>query len=73
VTADAGRENGEPRHLESPASPAAHTPAALHDDALSPVQALDESINADGAQRLGSNPAVANPITVFPEHPGDDG
>jgi hypothetical protein len=55
------------RRLDSPESQAARTEAAQHDDALSPSKALEDSINADGGQRVGSSPPVANPIVSFPE------
>ena len=57
------------RRLESADSPAAHSPAAWHDDALSPVEALEESTNASGSQRVGESGPVANPLTSFPEGP----
>lgn len=65
-------ERREARRLEAPDSPAARTPAAEHDDALSPTQALHESINLDGSQRVGSSPPVANPLVSFPERPEPD-
>ena len=62
----------EPEHrLESEASPAAQSPAAVHDDALSPAQALRQSINATGSQRVGDSPPVANPLATFPDAPAE--
>ena len=67
-----GSDAPGPRRLEAPDSPAARTCAAQHDDALSPAQALDDSINADGSQRVGSSPPVGNPLVVFPERRAPD-
>jgi hypothetical protein len=63
---------GAGRRLESPDSQAAGTPAARHDDALSPSRALAESVNAEGSQRVGSSPPLANPVTSFPDRATDE-
>lgn len=55
------------RRLESDASQAATTPAAEHEDALSPSKAVRESSAGGGGQRVGDSGPVANPITTFPE------
>jgi hypothetical protein len=58
------------RRLEDEHSQAAITPAAQHDDALSPSKAVRESAAGGGGQRLGNSGPVANPITTFPETEG---
>jgi hypothetical protein len=68
VSEDARRRPGR---LQSPDSPAARTPAAEHEDALSPTTALDKSVNFGGSQRVGSSPPVANPLVSFPERRDD--
>ncbi|MBI1734488.1 MAG: hypothetical protein HYR51_04875 [Candidatus Rokubacteria bacterium] len=55
------------RRLEDARSQAAITPAAEHEDALSPSQALRESSTGGGGQRVGDSGPVANPITTFSE------
>jgi hypothetical protein len=59
----------EEHRLEDAQSQAATTPAAEHEDALSPSKALRESA-AGGGQRLGDSGPVANPIITFPEAEG---
>ncbi len=61
----------EPRRLEADGSQAARSPAALHDDALSPTKALEESVGFGGGQRVGDGLPVAGPITTF-SGPEDD-
>jgi hypothetical protein len=58
------------RRLEDEKSQAAITPAAQHDDALSPSKAVRESASSGGGQRLGNSGPLANPITTFPETEG---
>jgi hypothetical protein len=55
------------RRLESEISQAAVTPAAAHDDALSPTVTIRESLGNSGGQRVGNSGPVANPTTTFPE------
>ena len=52
--------------LEGDDSPAAITPLAQHEDALSPSRALRETSASGGGQRLGDSGPVANPIVSFP-------
>lgn len=58
------------RRLEDDKSQAAITPAAEHEDALSPSKAMRESSAGGEGQRLGDSGPVANPITTFPETEG---
>jgi hypothetical protein len=61
------KEKAMDRRLEDEKSQAATTPAAEHEDALSPSKAVRESSAGGGGQRLGDSGPVANPITTFPE------
>jgi hypothetical protein len=61
-----------PRRLESEISQAAVTPAAAHDDALSPTVTIRESVGDAGGQRVGNSGPVANPTTTFPDAEDDD-
>lgn len=54
------------RRLEADRSPAATTPLANHEDALSPTTALRDSSAAPGSQRVGDSGPVANPLISFP-------
>ena len=52
--------------LEADHSQAATTPAANHEDDLSPAKSLRESAGAKGSQRVGDSGPVANPIVSYP-------
>ncbi len=58
--------SSEPRRLEAAGSQAARSPAALHEDELSPSKALRDSLEWDTTQRVGDGLPVAGPITSFP-------
>ena len=58
------------RRLEDENSQAATTPAAAHEDELSPSKAVRESVG--GGQRVGDSGPIANPITTFSEPDGSD-
>ena len=55
------------RRLEGEGSPAATTPAANHEDAMSPSRTLRERDATSQSQRVGDNTAVANPCVSFPD------
>ena len=55
------------RRLEGERSPAATSPAADHEDAMSPSRALRERDAASQSQRVGDNTAVDNPCVSFPD------
>jgi hypothetical protein len=55
------------RRLEGEGSPAATSPAADHEDAMSPSRALRERDATSQSQRVGDNTAAANPCVSFPD------
>jgi hypothetical protein len=53
--------------LEGPDSPARRTPAAQHEDALSPAKVIRDRAEEARSQRIGDNTVAANPVVSFPE------
>ncbi|HXG04308.1 MAG TPA: hypothetical protein VNO23_12950 [Candidatus Binatia bacterium] len=53
--------------LESPDSPARRTPAAQHEDALSPAKVIRDRAEEAPSQRIGNNTVAGNPVVSFPE------
>jgi hypothetical protein len=53
--------------LESPESQAHRTPAALHEDALSPARIIRDRSEEGRSQRVGNNTAAGNPVVSFPD------
>jgi hypothetical protein len=69
---DQSMSDGAPstkRRLAAAQSQASTSPLAEHEDALSPVEALRESVGAGGGQRVGDGLPVDGPVVSFP---GDD-
>ena len=63
-------EHDRSRRLEADTSVAAASPAAEHEDALSPARVVRELSAVGGSQRLGDGLPVAGPITTFPDDEG---
>ena len=53
--------------LESPDSQAHRTPAAQHEDALSPATVIRDRAEEAPSQRIGDNTVAGNPVVSFPE------
>jgi hypothetical protein len=55
------------RRLEGERSPAATSPAAEHEDAMSPSRTLRERDATSQSQRVGDNTPTGNPYVSFPD------
>jgi hypothetical protein len=53
--------------LESPDSPAHRTPAAQHEDELSPAKVIRDRSEQAPSQRIGDNTVAGNPVVSFPD------
>jgi hypothetical protein len=53
--------------LESPDSQAHRTPAAQHEDALSPARIVRDRSTESRGQRIGDNTVAGNPVVSFPD------
>jgi hypothetical protein len=58
---------GPKRRLAAERSQASTSPLGEHDDALSPVEALRESVGTTGGPRLGDGIPVDGPIVSLPD------
>lgn len=61
-----GRDPPPDARLTGSGAPAERTPAAEHEDALSPAKIIRDLAEEGRTERIGSNSAVENPLTSPP-------